>query len=152
MNNICVNLRCRRKKGQIYFYCVRKRVVVERKECFGCLDRKIKKTAKKPLKTRIRAVSKKRETVSEKTYNIVLDRSRDKEAVPHCQFCGAVDNLQLHHVYYRSERKDLIDDPNNCLMLCHRDFSKNKCHSLVHNNKKKYQPILLNILEQIKKS
>ena len=76
-----------------------------------------------------------------------MDRSKDIYGVPHCQFCGAIDNLQLHHVYYRSERKDLIDNPDNCLMLCHRDFSKNKCHRLVHNNKKKYQPILLDILK-----
>lgn len=148
----CTNLRFRKKKGKIYCYCVHKRSVIEQKECSGCLNKEYKKVAKMTVKKRIRPVSKKRITVSEKTYNIVMDRSKDINGVPHCQFCGAVDNLQLHHVYYRSERKDLIDNPDNCLMLCHRDFSKNKCHRLVHNNKKKYQPILLDILDEIKKA
>lgn len=148
----CANLRFRKKKGKIYCYCIHKRSAIEQKECFGCLNKEYKKVAKMPVKKRIRPISKKRITVSEKTYNIVLDRSKDINGVPHCQFCGAIDNLQLHHVYYRSERKDLIDNPDNCLMLCHRDFSKNKCHRVVHNNKKKYQPILLDILDEIKKA
>ena len=148
----CTNLRFRKKKGKIYCYCVHKRSVIEQKECFGCLNKEYKKVAKMPVKKRIRPISKKRITVSEKTYNIVLDRSKDIYGVPHCQFCGSIDNLQLHHVYYRSERKDLIDNPDNCLMLCHKDFSKNKCHRLVHNNKKKYQHILLDILDEIKKA
>ena len=49
--------------------------------------------------------------------------------------------IELHHVRYRSERKDLINEPNNCVCLC--TFH----HKLVHSNKKKYQPILLKILE-----
>lgn len=150
--NCCKHLKLRSKKGVKYFYCVLTRTVVEQKNCYSCLNRELKKTSKKGVYGQIRPVSNKRKTVSEKTYNIVLDRSRDIEGVPHCQFCGAVDNLQLHHVYYRGERKDLIDDPDNCLMLCHRDYSRRKCHLIVHNNKDKYQPILLNILDEIKKT
>lgn len=152
MQNKCIYLKCRKKQGKPYLYCTRKRATIEFSSCSGCLNKEYKKVAKTASKTPIKKVSKKRITVSDKTYNIVLDRCKDLEGVPHCQLCGAVDNLQYHHVYYRSERKDLIDDPNNGLMLCHRDFSKNKCHSVVHSNKKKYQPILLEILEQIKKA
>lgn len=164
MINKCINMKYRSKKGQAYCYCTHKRSVIDFKECSGCLSKEYKKVAKKALKTQnkaysilkaktpIKKVSKKRKVVSDKTYNIVLDRSKDELGVPHCQLCGAVDNLQYHHVLYRSERKDLIDDPDNGLMLCHRDFSINKCHRVVHQNKKKYQPILLQILDRIKKA
>lgn len=143
--NCCINLKLRSKKGVKYFYCVRKRAVVDQKECWSCLNRETKKTSKMVVKTRLKPISKKRVCVSKKTYNEVYERDNGR-----CRLCGAVDNLQLHHIYYRSERKDLIDDPNNCIMLCHRDFSKNKCHKLVHNNKKKYQPMLLEIMAQKK--
>ena len=143
MNNHCINFRCRRRKGQIYFFCVSRKAEIERKECFCCNTREFKNVAKNTLKTRIRPISKKRVCVSKETYNIVLERSKDIFGVPRCGLCKSADNLQLHHIYYRSERKDLIDEPSNCIMLCHRDFSEKKCHRLVHNNKKKYQPILL---------
>lgn len=110
----------------------------------------MKKVSKMAVKTRIKPVSKKRVCVSEKTYNEVLEKSKDIFGVPRCELCKNADNLQLHHVYYRSERKDLIDEPSNCLMLCHKEFSENKCHKLVHDNKKKYQPILLKMLENKK--
>ena len=92
--------------------------------------------AKKPMKK----VSKKRITVSKETYEIVYNESKGR-----CALCNNIDNLQLHHILYRSERKDLIDEPSNCVMLCHQDFSKNKCHGVVHKNKKKYKPLLLAI-------
>ena len=141
----CLYFRQRHKKGQLYFFCAKQRENVAC-DCYReCLDKEYKVKL-------IKKVSKKRKTVSKNTYNIVLDRCRDFEGVPHCQYCDAVDNLELHHVYYRSERKDLIDDPDNCLMLCHRDYSVNKCHRKSHNNKKKYQPLLLEILKQQKKT
>lgn len=152
MLNKCLYFRVRKKQGKTYCYCTKKRAIIELSSCYGCLNKEYKKVAKMVVKTRIKPISKKRVVVSEKTYNIVLDRCKDESGVPHCQLCDAVDNLQYHHVYYRSERKDLIDDPDNGLMLCHRDFSNNKCHRVVHNNKKKYQPILLDILEEIKKA
>lgn len=149
--NYCKNLRVRRKKGQIYFFCVHRKAVVERNCYLGCIDRENKKTPKIAVKTRIKPISKKRVFVSRKTYCTVYERSKDIFGVPRCQYCGNADNLQLHHIYYRSERKDLIDDPDNCIMLCHRDFSNNKCHRLVHSNKKKYQPILIDKMKEILK-
>ena len=148
MLNGCVYIRKRTKKGQTYLYCIKRRAVIGCECCKGCLSKEYKKVSRMVAKNPIKKVSKKRITVSKETYNIVLERCKDIEGVPHCQFCNAVDNLQLHHVLYRGERKDLIDDPDNCLMLCHRDFSKNKCHRLVHSNKKKYQPILLNMVKE----
>ena len=148
MNNGCVNLRWRTKKGVKYIFCVHKKAEIERNECSGCLYREYKNVAKKPLKTRIKPISKKHVCVSKETYEIVLENSKDIVGVPRCELCGNADNLELHHILYRGERKDLIDEPSNCMMLCHKDFSKNKCHARVHNNKKKYQPILLGIKKQ----
>ena len=49
----------------------------------------------------------------------------------------------FHHIYYRSERKDLIDNIDNGIMLCVY------CHDKVHSNKKKWQPILLNMMGDV---
>lgn len=79
--------------------------------------------------------TKKRITVSKEVYNAVIQRDN------YC--CRLIDNspcngwLELHHIRYRSERKDLINDIDNCIMLCV------KHHKLVHSNKKKWQPVLL---------
>lgn len=86
MQNLCLHFKKRQKKGKPYCYCTKKRAVIEFFNCKGCPDRGFKKVAKKGLKTPIKKVSKKRLTVSDKTYNIVLGRSKDFEGVPHCQF------------------------------------------------------------------
>jgi len=80
----------------------------------------------------IKKVSKKRIFVTEETYQKVFERDNGK-----CQLCGTNKELQLHHILYRSERKDLINEPSNCVMLCLM------CHKKVHSNKHKWQPILL---------
>lgn len=134
--NCCVHLKLRSKKGIKYFYCVRKRAVVEQKECWSCLDRETKKPSKIAVKTRLKAFGKKRVTVSRKTYDEVYKRDNGI-----CRMCGK-SNIELHHIKYRSEAKHLIDEPSNCIMLC-ADH-----HKLVHSNKKKYQPILLEIIKK----
>lgn len=52
-----------------------------------------------------------------------------------CRWCGTVDEIQIHHVRYRSEGGP--DTPRNLISICA------ECHALAHTNKKKYQPILL---------
>ena len=123
----CVYFKRRTKKGIFYGYCTKQRSIVSlnASECYMCENKEYKKY--KPIKK----VSKKRIFVSKDTYNIVLERDRAM-----CRFCGNK-NIQLHHILYRSESKALIDEPSNCIMLCE------KCHRLVHSDKKKYQPILL---------
>lgn len=138
MYNKCVNLRIRTKKGIKYLFCVRRKAEIERKECEDCLYKEYKNIAKMVVKTPIKPISKKRVFVSKKTYNLVLEESENK-----CQLCCKYKPIQLHHIYYRSERKDLIDDPSNCIMLC------DECHRLVHSNKRKYQPILLEIKKEV---
>lgn len=138
--NYCVNFRVRSKKGKKYCFCVRRKAEIERKDCSECNCREFKKIARMTVKTRLKPISKKRVCVSKKTYNEVYER--DKGC---CRLCNKI-NIELHHIKYRSEAKDLIDEPSNCIMLCF------DCHKLVHSDKKKYQPILLEIVKQTKKT
>ena len=66
------------------------------------------------------------------------DKEVYKEIVenePYCQMCGSTSYLHIHHIYYRSQLGKTT--PKNLIRLC------DKCHRLVHSNKRKYQPILL---------
>ncbi len=137
MNNRCIHIK-KRTKG---IYCANKGAYIEFSTCKGCLSKEYKKVAKiglKPLKkTPIKKVSKKRVFVSKETYNQVFEECNGR-----CVFCGATYNLHYHHIFYRSERKDLIDEPSNGILLCEEH------HRLVHSNKRKYQPILLDIKKE----
>lgn len=57
------------------------------------------------------------------------------EEQPYCQLCGSNNYLHIHHIYYRSQLGLTVE--KNLIRLCQ------KCHSIVHSNKKKYQPMLL---------
>lgn len=59
------------------------------------------------------------------------------EEEPYCILCGSNYWLQVHHIYYRSQGGLTVK--KNLIRLCQ------KCHNLVHSNKKKYQPMLLEI-------
>ena len=89
------------------------------------------------LSNKVHKSKKRRITVSKEVYNTVIQRDNYS--------CRLIDNspcdgwLELHHILYRSERKDLINDVDNCIMLCI------KHHKLVHSNKKKWQPILIDM-------
>ncbi len=156
MFNKCLYLKYRKKKGLTYCYCTQKRAEIDYKCCGSCLYKEYKKVAKNTLKMSNKAystlkakkpinkVSKKRVTVSKETYNIVLERCNGR-----CAICGTTQYLEYHHIYFRSERPDLIDDPNNGIMLC-GEFANN-CHKgKAHKNKKHWQPILLEIVAQKK--
>lgn len=123
----CIYFKRRTKKGIFYGYCTKRRseVPLNASECYVCENKEYKKY--KPIKK----VSKKRVFVSKDTYNIVFERDNGM-----CRICGDK-NVHLHHIIYRSESKALIDEPSNCILLCE------KHHRLVHSDKKKYQPILL---------
>lgn len=64
------------------------------------------------------------------------------ELEPYCQLCGSSFNLHRHHIRYGAcGRKTYI---GNVIVLC------NKCHNLVHSNKKYWQPILINIDKRVR--
>jgi hypothetical protein len=61
-----------------------------------------------------------------------------------CILCGSKKWLQLHHVLGRG--RNLTDNYRYCIMLCE------KCHNeIVHQNNKKYRPILLDICDKLYK-
>lgn len=88
----------------------------------------------------INKVSKKKVTVSKETYNKVFERDNGICQLLDNNCCG---KLELHHIRYKSERKDLVDEPSNCIMLCIYH------HKLVHSNKHYWQPKLLEIISKI---
>lgn len=140
----CLYLRIRTKQGKPYMFCVKYRKMVKN-DCYnGCDDLEFKVPKKLVAKKPMKKVSKKRKSVSNETYEIVYERCQGK-----CALCGATRNLELHHILFRSERPDLIDDPDNCILLC-GEFANN-CHKgKAHAKKKFWQPILKNIVKQQK--
>lgn len=128
----CKNLLKRQRKYKPYFYCK-----VLRKEIILPCDKncsELNLVRNKPIKK----VSKNRITVKKEIYQQVYERDKGICVMLNYECKG---KIELHHVQYRSERKDLINEPNNCVCLC--TFH----HQLVHSNKKKYQPLLLKMLE-----
>lgn len=92
-----------------------------------------------PKQTRIAKKGRKK-SVSKITYEKVYNACKGK-----CGLCGATQNLELHHILGRG--KDLTDNPDNCIMLC-----RNCHHEVVHQNNKKYRPILKEIRERIEEN
>ena len=149
MNKYCIFQMVRTKKGEKYLYCKYKRAKIERNNCSCCIYREKKNIQKNAIKmqnkptyklktkTPLKSVGKKRITVDHKIYDEVMQRDNNC-----CRLCSC-NTVQLHHIIYRSESKELINEPTNCIMLCV------KCHQLVHSNKKKYQPILKDIIKRI---
>ena len=131
--NKCLYLRIRSRNSIKYRICLKEgsKEQINAEKCYMCSYKEYKKQ-----KT-IKKVSKKKIKVSHETYMKVYNRDNGI-----CQMCGSNQNLNLHHILYRSQRRDLIDEPTNCIMLC------SQCHELVHSNKKKYQPMLLEIMEE----
>lgn len=130
--NKCLYLRIRSKHNTMYLFCLKEgsKEQINAEKCYMCPYKEYKK--QKPIKK----VSKNKIKVSHETYMKVFERDGGV-----CQFCGTNQNIHCHHVRYRSERRDLIDEPTNMILLCEEH------HSLVHSNKKKYQPMLLKIME-----
>ena len=52
-----------------------------------------------------------------------------------CQYCGSRYGIEKHHIIKRSERPDLIDDPENKVKLCW------KCHNKTEHSDKFYRQI-----------
>lgn len=107
-----------------------KRYISSLLECKNCSDLIYK--ANKPIKK----ISSKRITVTEETYNKVMQRDKYK-----CRLCGTSVNLHLHHIDGRG--KDLTNNVDNCIILC------KDCHlNIVHKNQKKYRPILKEMINK----
>ena len=73
--------------------------------------------------------------MNKQTYETVFNRDQGR-----CVMCKSTLALQLHHIDGRSRLK--TDDVENCVMLC------NVCHIRVHQNQKKYKPMLKEYIER----
>ena len=133
MMNKCKYITIRSKNYEKYFYCrLNKKIINYTIECIKCVKNEPRKNKS------INKVSKKKTTVTQDTYNKVMQRDNCR-----CRLCGTSLNLHLHHIDGRG--KDLTNDINNCIMLCRH------CHlEVVHKNQKKYRPILKKIIENTK--
>lgn len=136
----CIYFKRRSKNYKYYLYCTYYKKEIELNDCKNCIKKEYKEI--KPIKSYkpIKKVSNKRVTVAKQVYECTYNRDGGK-----CVLCGSKRQLQLHHILYRSERKNLINEPSNCVLLCF------KCHELVHSNKKKHQPLLLKMMGGDKK-
>lgn len=129
----CSNLRIRHKRSKIVFYCFNnKRYITSLLECKNCSKFNLK------LNNPIKKVSSKKIKVTDETYQKVMQRDKCKCRLLDCTCYG---KLELHHIRYRSEAKDLINEPTNCIILCNRH------HRLVHSNKHLWQPILKEMIK-----
>lgn len=73
-----------------------------------------------------------------KQEKIVYQTISDEE--PFCQICGQAYNLHRHHIRYGAcGRKTYF---GNIIVLCE------KCHKMVHANKKRWQSILIEMADE----
>lgn len=99
-----------------------------------------KKPAKKKSKPKKVASNKGHvEPISEAVRSLVMRRDSNR-----CRLCKGVDNLAVHHIYYKSEAKKEVwlNQPHNLITLCNQP-----CHlTIVHGNKKRFQRLCLGIV------
>lgn len=128
----CKNLKVRQKNYQKYYYCKFHKQQITLVECESCSNRIVVRNKG------IKKVGKNRIKVKDEIYFKVIERDMG------CQLANneCKGRLELHHIVYRSENKNLINDVNNCIMLCLYH------HKLVHSNKKYWQPKLKQIIKE----
>ena len=126
----CKNLLVRKKNYKPYFYCKEFRRVIILTDCEKCSKLILRRNSA------IKKVKKDKIVVKKEIYEQVYNRDKGQ-----CRICGTTQNLHLHHIKYRSERRDLINEPSNLIMLCA------KHHQEVHSNKHKWQSILKEMVE-----
>lgn len=125
----CKNL-TRKLNGKLRCKIIKQEITLEYcKKCHN-FEPKANKSIKK--------ISSHKKTVSKETYNKVLER--DKTCRLQNTTCSG--GIELHHIIYRSEDINKIDDPDNCIMLCTYH------HKLVHNNKKYWKPRLIKMIKE----
>lgn len=112
-----------------------KRYINSLLECKNCSDFIF--ALNKPIKK----ISKKRIFVKKEIYDKVYERDKGRCRL---QDINCEGKLELHHIKYRREAKELINEPTNCIMLC------TKHHKLVHTNKHLWQPYLQEIMKKSK--
>lgn len=120
--NYCKNFRVRRRKGQIYYFCVSRKAEIEQKECFGCNTRENRNVAKMTVKTRIKPISKnqsrrtKEVSISKKVKEEVFKRDNGK-----CIFCGRPGLPECHYI---KRSQNGLGIPKNIFTGCRECHNK----------------------------
>lgn len=92
--NKCKYLTIRTKNYEKYFYCrLNKKIINYTTECIKCVKNEPRKNKG------INKISKKKITVTQDTYNKVMQRDNYK-----CRLCGTSLNLHLHHIMRERKR------------------------------------------------
>lgn len=130
MNNKCIYARYRRKKGQIYLYCIKKGALEGLKCESSCVDRGYKKVSKNTLKksSSTNKVSK-ATSISKEVKMKVWERDAGV-----CIFCGVpiTWNLANSHFIKRSHLGLGIEENIFCACLeCHHKFDDTTCRKFM---------------------
>lgn len=121
----CINLRKRSKKGKTYIYCIKRKLVVDFKECSSCSYREYKKVSKMVVKKPLRTCNKKHKLTLATSIpkNVKLKVwERDKHR---CIFCHRLVpwNLANSHFIKRSHSGLGIEENIFTACLdCHNKF------------------------------
>ena len=92
--NKCKYITIRTKNYEKYFYCrLNKKIINYTAECIKCVKNEPRKNKG------INKVSKKKITVTQDTYNKVMQRDNCR-----CRLCGTSLNLHLHHIMRERKR------------------------------------------------
>lgn len=135
MTNSCKNFRVRRRKGQIYFFCVSRKAEIEQKDCFGCLNREFKNVAKIAPKKPLRASGKKHKLtkateISKQVKMKVWERDQHR-----CIFCKKIVSWEYANSHYIKRSQLGLGIEENIMTNCAR------CHNLfeesIHREKMK---------------
>lgn len=120
MNNKCLHLKLRTKKGKRYFYCSRKRAIIELSSCYGCINKEYKKVAKNTLKITNKTYSTlKAKTPLKKKNHYNQEKKRYSiltNDLKHCIECGQTE-VNIHEVYFGRNRQSSIKC-GFCVPLC----------------------------------
>lgn len=141
MINSCINCRVRRKKGQIYFFCIKRKAEIEQKECFRCNCREFKKTPKMTVKTRIKPISKnnkvtKATSIPKKVKMEVWERDNHR-----CIFCKKTVEWNFANSHYIKRSHQGMGIPKNIMTncaACHKLFEETEHREQMKKYAKEY--------------
>ncbi len=125
MINKCINLRIRSNKGQAYYYCTRKRTVVDFKECSSCIYKEYKKTSKMAVKKPLNKISKTNKIVKSTAIPKAVKLKvweRDKHKCIFCQTPVSWNYANSHYIKRSHLGLGIEENIFTACPTCHHDF------------------------------
>lgn len=127
MLNGCLYLRKRQKKGQTYFYCFKKRAIIDISCCYGCVNKEYKKVAKMVTKKALRDCKKKHKTtiatsIDKKVKLKVWERDEHKCIFPNCKKTVPWNCANSHYIKRSHLGLGIEENIFTACPECHHDF------------------------------